>query len=127
MAEFAPTVPRIEGNVYLVLAYDGEGSAAERDASLDEHLAYVEKRCDDYLVCGPLSEPGGSELIGSFFLLTAESEQAARELVSGDPYVRSGMYAEIRVMSATAAGGRFMGGVIWESADAIRAAQAGAQ
>lgn len=121
MAEFAPTVPRIEGDVFLVLAYDGEGSAAHRANELDGHLAYVEKHCDEYLVCGPLREPGATELIGSFFLLVAADEQAARDMVSGDPYVKSGMYADIRVLSATASGGRFMGGVIWESADAIRA------
>lgn len=122
MAEFAATVPRIDGDVFLVLAYDGEGSAAHRENELDGHLAYVEQRCNDYLVCGPLREPGQTELIGSFFLLVAENEDAARAMVSGDPYVQSGMYADIRVLSATAAGGRFMGGVIWESADAIRAA-----
>lgn len=120
MAQFAPTVARIEGEVFLVLCFDGDGSAAVREQELDGHLSYVEQHCDDYLACGPLREPGESPLMGSFFLLVAENESAARELVGGDPYVRSGMYEEIRVLSATAAGGRFMGGVIWDSADAIR-------
>lgn len=122
MAQFAPTVARVEGGVFLVLAFDGEGSAVVRDENLEGHLAYIEKHCDDYLVCGPLREPGGSQLIGSFFLVAAETEAAARAITDGDPYFQSGMYAEIRVLSATAAGGRWMGGVIWESADAIRAA-----
>lgn len=122
MAEFAPTVDRIDGEIFLVFAFDGGGSAEIRDRELDGHLAYVEQRCNEYLVCGPLREPGGPALIGSFFLVVADSEQAARELIGGDPYVQSGMYADIRVLSATAAGGRFMGGVIWESAEAIRAA-----
>lgn len=122
MAKFAPTVPRIDGEVFLVLAFDGEGSAPHRDSELDGHLEYVEKRCNDYLVCGPLREPGGTALIGSFFLLVADDEDSARAMVGGDPYVQSGMYREIRVLSATASAGRFMGGVIWESADAIRAA-----
>ena len=120
MAQFAPTVPRVDGNVFLVLAYDGDGSAASRDGELDGHLEYVEKHCDDYLVCGPLRNPGEPALIGSFFLLVAEDAAAAEALVSGDPYFQSGMYADVRVLEATAAGGRFMGGVIWESADAIR-------
>ncbi len=124
MAKFAPTVDRIDGEVFLVLAFDGPDTAATRDEALDGHLEYVEQRCEDYLICGPLREPGGTDLIGSFFLLVADDEDQARELVSGDPYVRSGMYAEIRVLSATASAGRLMGGVIWESADAIRAATA---
>ncbi len=121
MAQFAPTVPRIGGDVYLVLCYDGPGSASLRDSELDEHLAYVEKHVDDYLVCGPLREPGETKLTGSFFLVAAESAEAAKAIVSADPYVDCGMYEEIVVKATTPAGGRFMGGVIWESADAVRA------
>ena len=120
MAQFAATVPRVDGNVFLVQAYDGEGSAALRDSELDGHLEYVEKHCDQYLVCGPLRNPGEPALIGSFFLLVADDADAARELVAGDPYFQCGMYDDIRIHEATPAGGRFMGGVIWESADAIR-------
>ena len=123
MAKFAPTVPRIDGSVFLVLAYDAPGSAAPRDSELEGHLDYVEHNVERYLVCGPLRTPGEEPLIGSFFLMRADSADEARELVSGDPYVKSGMYAEIHVHEATAAGGSFMGGVIWESAEAIRAAQ----
>ncbi len=123
MAKFAPTVPRIDGGVFLVLAYDGPGSETPRDAKLEDHLEYVERNVDRYLVCGPLRKPGEEPLIGSFFLVSADSAEEARALVSGDPYVKSGMYAEIQVHEATPAGGSFMGGVIWESAEAIRAAQ----
>lgn len=120
MAQYAPTVPRIDSGVYLVLCFDGEGSAAIRERELDGHLEYVEKHTDDYLVCGPLREPGESPLVGSFFLVAADSAEAARDLISADPYVKSGMYREIVVKAAVPAGGSLMGGVIWESADAIR-------
>lgn len=120
MAQHAPTVPRIDSEVFLVLCYDGEGSAAIRERELDGHLEYVEKHIDQYLVAGPLREPGEPPLVGSFFLVAADSADAARAIVSADPYVKSGMFREIVVKSAVPAGGRFMGGVIWESADAIR-------
>ena len=120
MAQFAPTVERLEGEVFLVLAFDAEGSSAIRERELDAHLTYVEKHCDDYLICGPLRDPGESALIGSFFLLAAESEAKARQIVDADPYVQSGMYREIRVLSATAAAGRLLNGVIWGSPDDIR-------
>ena len=121
MAKFAPTVPRIDGEVFLVIARDAPGSAELRDRELDAHLEYVEKRCDQYLICGPMREPGEEGLVGSFFLLVAENEAAARALIEGDPYVAAGTYASIEVKSAVASAGRFIGGVIWESADAIRA------
>lgn len=120
MAQHAPTVPRIDSEVFLVLCYDKEDSAPIRERELDGHLEYVEKHTDQYLVAGPLREPGETPLVGSFFLVAADNADAARAMVSADPYVKSGMYREIVVKAAVPAGGRFMGGVIWESADAIR-------
>jgi uncharacterized protein YciI len=120
MARFAPTVPRVDSDVFLVLCYDGEDSAAIRERELDGHLEYVEQHTEQYLVAGPLRDPGTSPLIGSFFLVAADSADAARAIVADDPYVQSGMYAEIIVHTAVPAGGRFMGGVIWDSADALR-------
>ena len=120
MAKYAATVPRVEGDVFLVTAFDAEGSAEIRDSELEGHLEYVEKHCDQYLVCGPLRDTDGPELVGSFFLIAAADEAAARSLVDGDPYMQSGMYARINVNAAVPAAGKFMGGVIWESAEAIR-------
>ena len=124
MAKFAPTVPRMTEKVFLVIGYDAPGSAPIRNAQLEAHLDYVEQRCNDYLVCGPLKPPGETELIGSYFLLAADSEADARAMVEGDPYVAHGVYQRIDVKEAVASAGRLMGGVIWESAEAIRAAQA---
>ena len=121
MAQFAPTVPRIDGTVFLVIGWDAPGSAAIRDRELDGHLTWIEQRVDDYLVCGPLKGEDGGDLIGSYFLVNAETAAAARALVEGDPYVANGVYDELRVVEAVVAGGRFQGGVIWESAAAIRA------
>ncbi len=121
MAEHAPTVPRVTERVFLVVANDGEGSDADRDRHLEGHLEYIEKHCDRYLTCGPILGPDKTTLTGSFFLVTAEDESDARAFLDGDPYLSSGMYAEVSVREVTVAGGRWMGGVIWESAEAIRA------
>lgn len=120
MAEYAPTVDRVPDQSFLVLALDGEGSADTREQALAGHLEYMEKNCDRYLVAGPLREPGGTSLIGSFFLVVADDEADARQFLSGDPYMQSEMYADVRIMAATPAAGRFLGGVIWHSADSIR-------
>ena len=121
MAKHAPTVDRVAGRTFLVLAYDGKGSAEARDRELDGHLEYVEKHCSRYLTCGPMNNPGDPALIGSFFLVAAEDEQDARDFLAGDPYMASGMYATVTVHEVTVAAGHWLGGVIWESAEAIRA------
>jgi len=122
MARFAPTVPRIGAGVWLVVAHDGEGSAAIRDRELEAHLEYVEKHNDAYLVCGPLRDAGGDALVGSFFLVSADNEASARGIVENDPYYAAGTYASVEIRRAVPAAGRLLGGVIWESADEIRAA-----
>ena len=121
MAQFCPTVPRLEKRVFMIIATDAPGMEAARAEQLDAHLEYVEKHCDDYLVCGPLREIGDDQLAGSFFLLAAESPEAAEALVGGDPYFQCGLYGDIQKREFTASAGRWMGGVIWESADEIRA------
>lgn len=121
MAEFAPTVDRVAERAFLVIALDGDDSSAPRDDALDGHLQFIEKNVARYLACGPMNEPGDPALVGSFFLVTAADERDAREFLSGDPYFASGMYASVTVREVTPAAGRWMGGVIWESADAIRA------
>ena len=120
MAQHAPTVARVEEEVYLILAYDAEDSEGIRDRELAGHLDYVERNCDQYLVAGPLRDPGAESLIGSFFLVAAENADAAQALVAGDPYVSNGLYRELIVHAAVPAVGRFMGGVIWETADEVR-------
>ncbi len=120
MAQFAKTVPRIKGTVFLVVCMDGEGSAEIRERDLIAHLEYVEQHNDDYLVVGPLREPGETALHGSFFLVSADSADAAREIVSGDPYVINGMYREIVVHEAVPAAGRLLGGVIWDSPESLK-------
>ena len=121
MAKHAPTVERVAERAFLVVAYDGADSAAVRDTELEGHLDYIERYCDRYLTCGPINNPGDPTLIGSFFLVAAVDERDARSLVDGDPYVQSGMYASIDIREVTPAAGRWMGGVIWESAESVRA------
>ncbi len=123
MAKYAPTVERMSEAVFLVIGHDAQGSEAIREEHLDAHLEYVEQHCDEYLICGPLKPPGESTLCASYFLLAAANEQAARDLVSGDPYVKHGVYARLDVQEAVASAGRWLGGVIWESGDSIRAAR----
>lgn len=122
MAEYAPTVPRLEGTVFLVEGHDHEDgrSADLRHEFLEQHLHYVEQNCDRYLVCGPMWPPGEDAIKGSFFLIQAPDEAAAQALVDGDPYVDAGVYAKMVVRQVSPAAGKFMGGVIWESAEAVR-------
>jgi len=120
-----PTVERYDSPLYLIICRDGSGSATARAEKLDGHLRHVEVNWRRYVLAGPLRDPGAQPLIGSYFLVRATDEADARALMDGDPYVSSGMYATMEVLEATASIGLFLGGKIWESADAIRDKAAG--
>ena len=119
MAKFAKTVPRIGSTAYLVICHDGTDSGSARELYLAAHLEYVEQHVDEYLLAGPLREPGGEALIGSMLVVAASSADEARAIVGADPYVESGMYARISVSEFVPAAGRLLGGVIWDSPDEL--------
>lgn len=123
MAEFAKTIPRFEGTVYLVQATDHEDGRSEtlRFDFLEAHLHYVEKNCERYLICGPQWPPGTEKITGSFFLVHADTGEQARAVVEGDPYVSAGVYANMTVNQISPAAGRLLGGVIWEDAESVKA------
>jgi len=123
-----PTVPRPDQPCFLVIARDiadADRAAQLRAEHLDGHLAHVETHWRRYLNAGPIREPGQARLIGSTFLVFADDEAGARTLMQGDPYFTCGLYGTVEVFEQTVSIGRYLGGKIWESADAIRAKAAG--
>lgn len=114
-----PTVPRLP-SLFQFLCWDGPDSAGRRVADLDGHLAHVEANWTRYLVAGPMRAPDAEAIIGSMFLVFADTADDAWALMKGDPYITNGQYARIDVHHATASIGTAVGGKIWESADAIR-------
>lgn len=122
MRPLAPKrVPRLAETVFAVWCEDGPDAPQIRETCLDGHLAYVEARIDRYLIAGPMRRGAEESLSGSLFLILADNEDAARAFMAGDPYVSQGAYARLDYRRLTPAAGRWMGGgVIWESADALR-------
>lgn len=120
-----PCVPRLTEKCYLVICRDGPGSEEPRRELLKGHLDHVEANWQRYITAGPIRPPGEPQLVGSVFLVLAGSLDEARALMQGDPYVASGMYASIEYAEFTNSIGRFIGGKIWESAEAIAHLAAG--
>lgn len=114
-----PTVPRQDEPAFLVICRDAPGQSGLRETHLKGHLDHVEANWERYVVAGPIREPGETALVGSVFLVLAASEDDARALMAGDPYVSSGLYGEMEVKQMTLSIGRYPGGKIWESAEAI--------
>ena len=119
------TAPRLDQPCFLVICRDGPGSAGPRGEFLKGHLDHVEEHWERYVTAGPIREPGAEQLVGSVFLVLADSLEDAKALMEGDPYVTCGMYETIEYKEFTNSVGRFIGGKIWESADAVAKVAAG--
>lgn len=116
-----PHVPRHPQTCYLVTCKDDLAkSETLRVTHLAGHLEHVERHWTRYVTAGPIREPGGERLVGSVFLVLADSLDEARKLMEGDPYITCGMYASIEYHEFNLSIGQFIGGKIWESLDAIR-------
>ena len=123
--ETPPFVPRLDKTCYLVTCRDGPGSAELRATHLKGHLDHVEAHWTRYVTAGPIRDPGGEALVGSVFLVLADDLQDAETLMAGDPYITCGMYATITYHEFSNSIGQYIGGKIWESADAIAHRAAG--
>lgn len=120
MTDTPPAVEKLAQTCYLVTCNDGPDSAPLRISNLDGHLKHVEDNWRRYITAGPIREPGGEALVGSVFLVLANTLEDAKALMSGDPYITCGMYKSIDYKELTNSIGLFIGGKIWESREAIR-------
>ncbi len=125
LPEIPPYVSRLEKTCFLVICRDGPDSAPPRATHLKGHLDHVEKYWTRYITAGPIREPGGDALVGSVFLVLADSLEDAKALMAGDPYITSGMYETITYNEFSNSIGQYIGGKIWESAEAIAHRAAG--
>lgn len=125
LPETPPYVPRLDRTCYLVICRDGSNSAAPRATNLKGHLDHVEKHWKRYVTAGPIREPGGEALVGSVFLVLAKDLEDAKALMEGDPYITCGMYETITYHEFSNSIGQYIGGKIWESAEAIAHRAAG--
>jgi uncharacterized protein len=125
LPETPPTVPRQTQRTFLFTCLDAPGTGPLRVQHLDGHLHHVEANWTRYVVAGPIREPGATALSGSVFIVYADDEEAAWALMRGDPYVTCGLYQTISCHDLTLSIGRYPGGKIWESADAIRSRATG--
>ena len=88
--------PRKEGNIQaLFYGLDHPDGTAKRSANRDAHRTYLSEHGDAVMACGPLLDDAGTEPVGSIWLLDVADLEAARALLEGDPFYRSGLYKDV--------------------------------
>jgi len=74
-----------------------DGGAALRAKVRPAHLEWAVGLGDTVRMAGPLLAEDGETMIGSVFLVTADSLAAARALAAHDPYTRAGVFGEVNI------------------------------
>ena len=110
-----PQVSAPDSGTFLVLCRDGDHTASLRKTYLDEHLAHMEQNYADYRLAGPMGENPTPPYSGSLFLVAADTENQARAIMEGDPYIRHQIYASISIQRVHPLCGSWLGGVTWET------------
>lgn len=110
----AERVAKLAEPTFMFICTDGPETAPLREKHLFGHLDHIEAHNAAYRVAGPFRDEASGEIVGSFFLVKAETKKAAWAIMQGDPYINSDMYASITCQHFMPACGEWMGGVIWD-------------
>lgn len=116
----AKRVAKFEKATFMFTCLDGPDTQPLRDKHLFGHLDHIEANNEKYRIAGPMRRQADGAIFGSFFLVEADSEDDAWEVMRDDPYISSDMYETITVNHFVPACGDLLGGVIWDQ-DEIRA------
>jgi uncharacterized protein YciI len=83
--------------LFAVVGLDEPAHSAERRlAARDAHRAYVLTHDEAIAFVGPMIGDDGLPC-GSLYVFQAQSEQAVRDWLSDEPYVRAGLYGSVVV------------------------------
>jgi uncharacterized protein YciI len=102
---------------YAFICTDDGDQGELRSKHLFEHLRYIESVLDKMVVGGPCapSDPDDPrQFQGSIMVYEADSEAEARAIFEGDPYVKNGVWTEVRMMPFSPVAGQLVGGKTWE-------------
>ena len=74
-----------------------DGGAALRAKARPAHLEWAVSLGDAIRMAGPLLADDGETMIGSVFLVHADSLAAANAISAQDPYTQAGVFGEVRI------------------------------
>ncbi|HHA2734549.1 TPA: YciI family protein [Stenotrophomonas maltophilia] len=82
---------------FILLAIDKPGSVEKRLEQYEYHKAYLAKAPIKTLISGPLLANDGTTMIGSVFLLEANTKAEVAAFNADDPFARAGLWQEVNI------------------------------
>jgi uncharacterized protein len=82
---------------YIVHCLDKAGMVDKRLKHYDAHKAYLASRPIDIVISGPLVRDDNATMIGSFFLVEADSRDAVVAFNANDPFQAAGIWDTVSI------------------------------
>jgi uncharacterized protein YciI len=83
--------------LYVLFCEDKPDAEDLRLANRENHLAWVGTRSDQIRLAGPMLSDDGEHMLGSMFILEADSIDAVRTFNADDPYTLAGLWGNVVV------------------------------
>ncbi len=83
--------------LYVLFCEDKPDSEALRLSNRENHLEWVGGKTDQIRLAGPMLSDDGEHMLGSMFILEAESLEAVRVFNEQDPYTLAGLWGNVVV------------------------------
>ncbi len=83
--------------IFVFHLIDRPGSAELRHRVRPEHKRYLGALADRIAFAGPLVADDGQAMTGSLLAIDFDSRAEAEAWLAGDPFVRAGLYASMRI------------------------------
>ena len=82
---------------YVVHCVDHEGAVEKRLAHYDAHKAYLASAPVKTVISGPLLADDNETMIGSMFVLEADSKDAVIAFNAADPFHKAGLWKSVSI------------------------------
>ena len=83
--------------LYVLFCEDKPDSEELRLANRASHLDYVGTKTEMIKLAGPMLSDDSQHMVGSLFLVEAESIEAVQDLNSQDPYTLAGLFGNVAI------------------------------
>ncbi|GAB0117719.1 YciI family protein [Acidisoma sp. 7E03] len=84
---------------FIIHCLDKPGAVQDRLAHYDAHKSYLGQAPVRILVSGPLLANDHETMIGSFFLVDAETQQEVQSFHDADPFKKAGIWDKVSIHS----------------------------
>ena len=82
---------------YTINCLDKEGAVHARLANYEAHKAYLGEASVRIVISGPLLAPEQETMIGSFFLVEAETQAEVQAFHDADPFKKAGIWGRVSI------------------------------